>query len=101
MRQYEAIIFDRDGTLLQIAPRHAAVLSARFVQVAPQLTPAAVTDYWQRWPGPWPTTTAAEPAFWAEFWARVSAELVALSAEQCEALASIAADYHTIFMAYP
>jgi putative hydrolase of the HAD superfamily len=100
IEHYEAIIFDRDGTLLQIEPERAATLTARCIQAAPQLSPTALTACWQGWPGPWPAAVDDEPAFWVDFWAAL-VPTHNLTPEQCQALATIAADYHTMFVAYP
>lgn len=99
-QHYDAIIFDRDGTLLELHPERAMALGARCAAIAPVLGTQGLTATWQAWPGPWPTIAAHEPAFWATFWDTL-APRYDLTAQQCAALAVVAADYASMFVAFP
>lgn len=97
--RYDAVIFDRDGTLLRFDPAGMATLAEQCALVAPQLDAATLSGSWQRWSGSWPATVADEPAFWVRYWTSLAAAYN-LTPVQCEGLASVAATYHTMFRAY-
>lgn len=97
--QTQAIVFDRDHTLVYFAPTRLAQFQAQLRALAPELSVAVVQAAWASWPGPWPRHATDEPAFWRSFWVTVSAEL---RPSQIEALsAEVGALYHTLFVAYP
>lgn len=99
--QIQAVIFDRDNTLVYFSPAHLAAIEARVAAIAPSLPPGAAARAWMRWPGPWPAHPAAEPAFWQQFWATLGTEHQ-LAPTQSVALAeTIGPIYHTCFAAFP
>jgi putative hydrolase of the HAD superfamily len=99
--QIQAVIFDRDQTLLYFDPRHLARIEARMAAIAPELSPHAAMRAWSNWAGPWPQRHDDEPAFWREFWASLGAAH-SLSAAQVDRLIDeVGAIYHTVFSAYP
>lgn len=99
--QIQAVIFDRDNTLVYFNPAHLAAIEARVAVIAPSLPPGAAARAWMRWPGPWPTRPDDEPAFWRQFWSALGAEH-RLTPTQSAALAeTIGPIYHTCFAAFP
>lgn len=97
----QAIIFDRDNTLVRFDSTRVEAISARVATIAPGLPIAAVLAAWQRWPGPWPRHADEEPAFWRRFWSALGAGH-SLRPAQVEALIhEVGAIYHTCFTAFP
>ena len=96
----QAVIFDRDNTLMRFDTGAAAAIEARIAAVAPTLPPGAVGRHWLSWPGPWPHAIDQEPAFWQVFWGRLAAQS-RLPADTVAALHEIGAFYHTCFPAFP
>ncbi len=96
----QAVIFDRDNTLMRFDTAAAAAIEARIAAVAPTLPPGAVGKHWMAWPGPWPNAIEQEPAFWLVFWGRLAAQYQ-LPADTVAALHEIGAFYHTCFTAFP
>jgi len=96
----QAVIFDRDNTLLHFDNAAGIALEARIATAAPTLPPGAVGRYWMAWPGPWPREIDQEPAFWQEFWGRLAAQYQ-LPAATIAALHKIGAFYHSCFFAFP
>src|ERR1043165_5565770 len=68
----QAVIFDRDNTLLRFDPAATAAIEARIAAAAPSLPANAVGNHWISWPGPWPRMIEHEPAFWQAFWGRLA-----------------------------
>jgi putative hydrolase of the HAD superfamily len=95
-----AVIFDRDNTLLHFDPTAVTAIEARIAEVAPTLPPSAVSLYWTMWPGPWPRTAHAEPAFWRAFWDGLARQYQ-LPQHEITALEQIGTFYHTCFAAFP
>ncbi|HEU4326056.1 MAG TPA: HAD family hydrolase [Roseiflexaceae bacterium] len=95
-----AVVFDRDHTLIQPSPAAITAFERHLAQVAPALPFAAVRTHWQDWPGPWPVTPTEEPGFWDSFWDTL-ARRHHVPAEGMQALRDIGAFYHTTFEAYP
>jgi len=98
--QIQAVIFDRDNTLLHFDPTVVATLEARIAAAAPSLPPGAVDAYWSSWQGRWPRSVDEEPAFWRTFWSDLAARYQLL-ATSTAALHEIGAFYHTCFTAFP
>jgi putative hydrolase of the HAD superfamily len=96
----QAVIFDRDNTLMRFDTAAAAAIEARIAAVAPTLPHGAVGRHWMTWPGPWPRAIEHEPAFWDAFWARLATQY-RLSAGTIAALLEIGGFYHTCFAAFP
>jgi FMN phosphatase YigB (HAD superfamily) len=96
----QAVIFDRDNTLLYFNTAAAAAIEARIAGVAPMLPPGAVGVHWTTWPGPWPRTIDQEPEFWHVFWGRLATQYQ-LPTHTVTALYEIGAFYHTCFTAFP
>ncbi|MBX0327310.1 HAD-IA family hydrolase [Oscillochloris sp. ZM17-4] len=99
--QIQAVIFDRDLTLLYFDPAQLAAVEEQMAAIAPELPQHAAVRAWTSWPGPWPQHRDDEPAFWADFWASLGhthglqpAQIVRLTVE-------VGAIYHTTFGAYP
>jgi putative hydrolase of the HAD superfamily len=96
----QAVIFDRDNTLLHFDTAAIAALEARIALVAPEIPPGAAVACWLSWNGGWPRTPADEPAFWAKFWSEFAA-LHRLPSAAAEDIRKIGAFYHTCFRAFP
>jgi putative hydrolase of the HAD superfamily len=96
----QAVIFDRDNTLMHLHTAAAAAIEARIAAVAPTLPTNAVATYWTTWPGPWPRSIDEESAFWQLFWGGLAAQYQ-LPADTVAALYEIGAFYHTCFTAFP
>ena len=96
----QAVIFDRDNTLMRFDTAAAAAIEARIAAVAPTLPPGAVGRHWTAWPGPWPGAIDQEPAFWQVFWGQLALQYQ-LPADSIAALHEIGAFYHTCFTAFP
>jgi putative hydrolase of the HAD superfamily len=96
----QAVIFDRDNTLMRFDTAAAAAIEARIAAAAPMLPPGAVGRHWLAWPGPWPREIDHEPAFWQIFWGRL-AEQHQLPIDTVAALHEIGGFYHTCFTAFP
>jgi putative hydrolase of the HAD superfamily len=96
----QAVIFDRDNTLMHFDNAAGAAIEARIATVAPMLPPGAVGRHWTAWPGPWPRAIDQEPAFWHVFWSQLAAQYQ-LPADTIAALHEIGAFYHTCFIAFP
>jgi FMN phosphatase YigB (HAD superfamily) len=96
----QAVIFDRDNTLVRFNTIAAATIEARIAAAAPTLPPGAVGRHWLAWPGPWPRTIEHEPIFWRVFWEQFAAQYQ-LPADNVTALHEIGMFYHTCFTAFP
>jgi putative hydrolase of the HAD superfamily len=99
--EIQAVIFDRDHTLLYFDPAQLAGLEAQVQIIAPELPPHAAVRAWSSWPGPWPQHRDDEPAFWAEFWASLGAAHGLSPAQVTQLTTDIGPIYHTTFAAYP
>jgi putative hydrolase of the HAD superfamily len=95
----QAVIFDRDNTLMHFDNGAIAALEQRISAVAPSLPPGAAVRHWLGWSGPWPRTPADEPAFWRAFWVEL-ARAHRLAADAADRLQDIGAFYHTCFAAF-
>jgi putative hydrolase of the HAD superfamily len=96
----QAVIFDRDNTLMHFDNAAGAAIEARIAAVAPTLPLGAVGRHWLAWPGPWPRAIDQEPAFWQVFWDQLATQYQ-LPADTIAALHEIGAFYHTCFTAFP
>lgn len=96
----QAVIFDRDNTLMRFDPQAVASLEGQIASIAPQLPDHAVLDLWQHWPGSWPQHPKDEPAFWQAFWGTLAVQHK-LNTAQEQALSTIGAFYQTCFVAFP
>jgi HAD superfamily hydrolase (TIGR01509 family) len=97
----QAVIFDRDNTLIHFAPELVAALERRIAVIAPDLPPQAALRHWMKWDGGWPRRAEDEPGFWHEFWQRF-VDKHSLPVERGERFAhEIGALYHTVFAAFP
>jgi FMN phosphatase YigB (HAD superfamily) len=96
----QAVIFDRDNTLMHLDTAATAAIEARIAAVAPTLPPGAVGGHWMAWPGPWPRAIDQEPRFWRVFWGRLAAQHQ-LPDDTITALLEIGGFYHTCFTAFP
>lgn len=96
----QAVIFDRDNTLLRFDPARQARIEARVAAIAPALTPERLYAAWTGWPGPWPRHPADEPAFWGTFWEWTCARH-GVAPDRLPALRDVGAFYHTCFSAFP
>lgn len=99
--EIQAVIFDRDHTLLYFDSAQLARIEAHMTVLAPMLPQNVVARAWSSWPGPWPHSADEEPAFWNEFWQTVG-HTYDLTPGQVRKLSSqIGGVYHTVFAAYP
>ena len=96
----QAVIFDRDNTIMHLDAAAAAAIAVCIAAVAPTLPTDAVATHWTTWPGQWPRTIDEEPAFWHRFWGDLAAQYQ-LPADAVAALLEIGAFYHTCFIAFP
>jgi putative hydrolase of the HAD superfamily len=99
--QIQAVIFDRDHTLLFFDQAQLAGLEGHVSAIAPELPPHAAVRAWSRWPGPWPHHRDEEPAFWSEFWASLGHAYGLRPAQILRLTEEVGAIYHTTFGAYP
>jgi putative hydrolase of the HAD superfamily len=98
--QIQAIIFDRDHTLLYFDQAQLAGLEQLVTAIAPELPPHAAVRAWSSWPGPWPRHHDDEPAFWIEFWASLGRAHGLHDSQISRLTAEVGAIYHTTFAAY-
>jgi putative hydrolase of the HAD superfamily len=99
--QTQAVIFDRDHTLLHFDSAQLAEIEARVSAIAPDLPPHAAVRAWSSWPGPWPQHRDEEQSFLIDFWANLG-QTHHLSEAQIQRLISeVGAIYHVTFGAYP
>jgi putative hydrolase of the HAD superfamily len=96
----QAVIFDRDNTLMHFDAAAAAAIEARIATAVPTLPSGAASKHWMAWPGPWPRTIDQEPAFWQEFWGQFVTQHQ-LPAHTVATLHEIGSFYHTCFIAFP
>lgn len=96
----QAVIFDRDNTLIRFDTAAAAVLEARVAAAAPSLPSGVVGQHWATWPGPWPRAPEQEPEFWYSFWDQLATRYQ-LSTGTRATLHEIGMFYHTCFVAFP
>lgn len=94
------MIFDRDHTLVHLAPEQLPRAQRRLSAVAPGLRVEAVRALWASWQGPWPREAAEEPAFWAAF-AEALARDYCPGADSAPLAAELARLYYTFSTAYP
>ncbi|KAB8145136.1 HAD family hydrolase [Chloroflexia bacterium SDU3-3] len=99
-QHYDVVIFDRDGTLLEINAARSALLSQRIQSVSPTLTDAVMMDAWAAHNTSWPASDAEELAFWATFWADL-APAHGLGEQQRQRLIEVVLDYPSMFVVYP
>ena len=92
----QAMIFDRDNTLLAFDEQAVARLEARVQAHVPELPATATQDLWESWPGPWPQQSADEPGFWLAF-CDALVERHGIHADKVPALCDIFDTYHTCF----
>ncbi|GAB4190425.1 MAG: HAD family phosphatase [Roseiflexaceae bacterium] len=95
-----AVVFDRDHTLIQPSSEAITAFERHLAQIAPALPFAAISAHWQGWPGPWPVQPAEEPGFWDSFWETL-ARRHEITPEGMQALRDIGAFYHTTFESFP
>jgi putative hydrolase of the HAD superfamily len=96
----QAVIFDRDNTLMHLDTAVAAAIEARIAAAAPTLPSGAASRHWMAWPGPWPRTIDQEPAFWQAFWGQFATQYQ-LPADTVAELHELGRLYHTCFAAFP
>jgi putative hydrolase of the HAD superfamily len=96
----QAVIFDRDNTLMHFDTAAGAALEARIAAAAPSLPADAVGRHWAAWPGPWPRAIEQEPEFWQAFWGQLATQYQ-LPHHTRAALREIGMFYHTCFIAFP
>lgn len=97
----QAIIFDRDNTLVRFDSTRVEAIGARVTAIAPELPISAVFAAWQRWPGPWPRHVDEEPGFWQGFWSALGTAHGLGHGQIAALIAEIGAIYHTCFTAFP
>lgn len=100
MNNIQAVIFDRDNTLMHFDTAAGIAIETRIAAAAPTLPSGAAGNHWLAWPGPWPRAIDDEPAFWQMFWDRLAVQHQ-LPANTVAALHEIGAFYHTCFTAFP
>lgn len=98
--QTQALILDRDKTLLDLDPATAARVDARVASLMPGLSLAAIQAVWESWPGPWPRYDQQEEAFWQVFCAAV-VRAHSPTSDGMLLAQELAAIYHTFFRSYP
>lgn len=96
----QAVIFDRDNTLVYFDEAQMDALEERMLALAPALPRGAAATLWESWHGVWPRAEDDEPEFWLEFWNSL-AERHMLGAEAAAALQEIGGFYHTCFVLFP
>jgi putative hydrolase of the HAD superfamily len=101
LMQIQAVIFDRDNTLVFFARAQVARLEAQIAALAPGLPAGAAVRAWASWPGPWPRLAAEEPDFWRGFWAALGAAHSLAELQTAALIEQVGALYHTCFAAFP
>jgi putative hydrolase of the HAD superfamily len=96
----QAVIFDRDNTLVHFDRAAIAALEARVAAAAPALPPGAAAAHWRSWPGPWPRSEDEEAEFWRCFWGELALRHH-LTEAMVATLLDIGAFYHSCFVAFP
>jgi putative hydrolase of the HAD superfamily len=96
----QAVIFDRDNTLVYFDRAAMAKLERRVANIAPALPPGAAAAQWRSWPGPWPRHEADEIVFWQQFWEQLATRYE-LSTDIVAQLMQVGAFYHSCFAAFP
>jgi HAD superfamily hydrolase (TIGR01509 family) len=97
----QAVIFDRDNTLVAFDQAQMSRLERQITGIAPTLPNGAALHAWTGYTGPWPQHPADEPLFWKRFWSGIG-EQHHLTALQVERLThEVGALYHTCFVAFP
>jgi putative hydrolase of the HAD superfamily len=97
----QAVIFDRDNTLVAFDQSQITRLERQIAGIAPTLPTGAALQAWTAYSGPWPQHAADEPHFWRRFWSILGAahQLTALQVDRLSH--EIGAIYHTCFVAFP
>jgi putative hydrolase of the HAD superfamily len=95
----QAVIFDRDDTLLQYNMDVLAEMGTRITEIAPHTTLETLNNYWNAWPGPWPRCEAEEPLFWRSFWAGFAAQQQ-IEKRAATELPSLSDFYYRCYMAF-
>lgn len=97
----QAVIFDRDNTLVAFDEAQVDRLERQIIGIAPAIPAGAALHAWMTFAGPWPQHAADEPLFWRRFWAALGHQHQ-LTAPQVEQLIhEVGALYHTCFVAFP
>jgi putative hydrolase of the HAD superfamily len=96
----QAVIFDRDNTLMHFDAAAIARVEAEIARAAPSLPRGAAVAHWMSWAGGWPRVPADEPAFWSAFWAELAArhQLPGTAAAELQQIGDF---YHTCFNIFP
>lgn len=101
MENIQAIIFDRDNTLLHADLERVHVLQEHLRALAPQVSVTMAQELWSSWPGPWPVVATEEPAFWQQF-CQTMAATYGLPSSCLDSLPGVFARFYpTMFRAYP
>jgi len=97
--QIQAVLFDRDNTLLHFDTAAIDALEARIARAAPHVPHGAAVACWLSWSGGWPRSPADEAAFWLDFWGEFAMRYQ-LSSAAAAHIQQIGAFYHTCFRAF-
>lgn len=92
----QAVIFDRDNTLLMFDKQKIAHFGAKIYAIAPHVPIAAAETLWETWHEAWPRTVEEEPAFWRAFTTHLS-QRYTLTEPAIAALCELFEQYHTCF----
>lgn len=95
----QAVIFDRDHTLVYPDPARIADIHADLDTIVPGCI-RHIEEQWVRWPGPWPAHEDDEPAFWHNFWTPLAARFNWSPAVRAQ-IGAIGPRYATCFRAFP
>jgi HAD superfamily hydrolase (TIGR01509 family) len=95
-----AVIFDRDLTLVYLAPDKLADLERQMQAIAPSLRFREVYVALEQWDGYLPTDVSEEVRLWADLVGRLAA-CHSLDDGQQAALITLLTPYHDYFAAYP
>jgi HAD superfamily hydrolase (TIGR01509 family) len=96
----EAILFDRDQTLLTVDPVRFARLEQHIQALAPKLRLRDIQGVVEGWSGFMPPAPADEPLFWAELLAQL-AEPYQIPGDTLQHVQALLAPYYEILVAYP
>jgi HAD superfamily hydrolase (TIGR01509 family) len=95
-----AVIFDRDLTLVYLAPDKVAELERQMQAIAPTLRFREVYSALEQWDGYLPSDVGEELRLWAELVGRLAAQHHLDDGQQA-ALIALLHPYHLYFAAYP
>lgn len=97
---YDAVIFDRDNTLVYVDQPALAQFERALQELVPSLRVRELIRVWETWTGDWPQHIDQEPAFWRAFWLEATAA-ESLEPQALDALCLLGTRYASCMRAFP